>query len=371
MGTRSVTALALAVAVVGLVALGAVLRRRREQLRLLEVALVGAAMAVGTFLAALPIVAASDHSSLFEVSHLLYLVAVVAVPVVAVALALASLRLGATRPVIATTVAMALLAPIGFHATHVAPFDLQVEQVAIELPPERAGTDPLRVGILSDIQTNAITSYEHRAIDELLALEPDIVLIAGDLFQGNAEQFAEQLEPFRDLLARIEAPGGVYAVRGDTDTGDLPDQLVEGTSIEILDDEVVTATIGDRTVRIGGNRLLWAPPPAVAVRKELMASDPGEVRLLVAHRPDVVLNLPPDADVDLTVAGHTHGGQVAIPGYGPPVTFSRVPRSVGAGGLHEVDGNAIFVSTGVGMERNQAPQVRLFTRPMVGLAVLS
>lgn len=371
MGTRSVTALALAVAILGLVALVVVLRRRPARLRLVEVAMVGAAVATGTALAALPVKAASETSAIFATSHLLYLVTVVALPIVAVGLALASIRFGATRPTAVTIVALLLLAPIGFHATHVAPFDLQVEEVSIALPPERAGSDPIRVGILSDIQTSEITSYEHRAIDELLALEPDIVLIAGDLFQGNEQQFAEQLEPFRQLLGRIEAPGGVYAVRGDTDKGDLADQLVEGTGIEILDDEVVRTTVGDRRVRIGGNRLLWAPTSARDARQDLWESDPDEVRLLVAHRPDVVLLLPTDTDIDLTVAGHTHGGQISIPGYGPPVTFSKVPRAVAAGGLHEVGGNEIFVSTGVGLQRNWAPQVRLFTRPMVGLAVLS
>jgi predicted MPP superfamily phosphohydrolase len=70
------------------------------------------------------------------------------------------------------------------------------------------------------------------------------------------------------------------------------------------------------------------------------------------------------------VAGHTHGGQVVVPGFGPLMTMSEVPRDVARGGLHWIDGNPIYVSPGVGMERRQAPQVRLFARPSVGVLEL-
>jgi predicted MPP superfamily phosphohydrolase len=113
----------------------------------------------------------------------------------------------------------------------------------------------------------------------------------------------------------------------------------------------------------------------VALRRELEdteteTEDDGTIRILVAHRPDAVLDLAPDSRVDLTVAGHTHGGQIVLPGFGPLVTFSGVPRHVGAGGLHEIDGNPIYVGTGVGLERGQAPQVRLFCRPSIGIVEL-
>lgn len=69
----------------------------------------------------------------------------------------------------------------------------------------------------------------------------------------------------------------------------------------------------------------------LTVQKRLeSAAGLGDVRLLVAHRPDTVLNLRPRTRIDLTLAGHTHGGQVQLPGVGPLMIASRVPRSVGA-----------------------------------------
>ncbi len=97
----------------------------------------------------------------------------------------------------------------------------------------------------------------------------------------------------------------------------------------------------------------------------------ADVRLLVSHKPDVALLIEPDDRIDLVVAGHTHGGQVVIPGFGPPVTLSRVPRRVAAGGLHKVGGQSVYVSRGVGHERGKAPPVRLFCPPEITILTLS
>lgn len=62
---------------------------------------------------------------------------------------------------------------------------------------------------------------------------------------------------------------------------------------------------------------------------------------------------------------------MVIPGFGPLVTLSAVPGTVAGGGLHVLRGNRIDVSTGVGLERGPAPQVRLFARPSVGILNLT
>jgi uncharacterized protein len=91
------------------------------------------------------------------------------------------------------------------------------------------------------------------------------------------------------------------------------------------------------------------------------------IRIALAHRPDTVRRLAADTRVDLTVAGHTHGGQVQLPVVGPLTIASGVPRQVGAGGLHKLDGRWIYVSRGVGVERAQAPRLRLGAVPEVSL----
>ena len=72
----------------------------------------------------------------------------------------------------------------------------------------------------------------------------------------------------------------------------------------------------------------------------------------------------------LCVAGHTHGGQINLPGFGPPITLSRVPRWLAAGGLFQRHGAWLLVSRGVGMERGKAPRIRLNCRPQLVVVTL-
>jgi predicted MPP superfamily phosphohydrolase len=74
--------------------------------------------------------------------------------------------------------------------------------------------------------------------------------------------------------------------------------------------------------------------------------------------------------IDLALAGHTHGGQVVVPFFGPLLTLSDVPRHVAAGGVHELGPVRVHVSRGVGMERGSAPQIRFFCPPEICLLTL-
>ena len=113
---------------------------------------------------------------------------------------------------------------------------------------------------------------------------------------------------------------------------------------------------------------MFARHRLAAVVQELgAAGERGAVTILLTHTPDNALALRPDSGVDVTIAGHTHGGQVQVPGFGPLFIASRVPRRVGAGGLHELNGNLIYVSRGVGWEKGHAPRMRFWCPPEVAM----
>lgn len=312
----------------------------------------------------------------FGVIHLLYADLVVLLPTLGLVLLLAPrlsprLMLGRspTKAVRLAALASLLLVPIGLDATFIEPFRLQLEEAQVPVRPERRGRRPIRIGVLSDLQTNSITAHERSAVDRLMALKPDLILLPGDIFQGWDAEFEASRSALTDLLARLSAPGGVYFVLGDVD-GDGRElrPILAQTSIRTLVNEVVQVTIGDRLVTIGGSELDFSSPGSQGVAEHL-ESLPGDedIRILVAHRPDVVLGLKRRSRIDLTVAGHTHGGQIVIPGFGPPMTLTRVPRAVAAGGLHAIQENPIYVSRGVGYERRQAPRIRFWCPPEISL----
>jgi len=240
----------------------------------------------------------------------------------------------------------------------------------VRLAPGRAGSSPLRVGVIADIQTRHVGPHEIEAVDRLMSLQPDVILVAGDVFQDPPSFFTE-LPALRSLFARMHAPGGVYLVQGDCDPRESLAPMIEGTDVQLLRDRIVHTKVRDREVTIGGLDLdVWSDSATNVM--QALQNTPGDedIRILTSHRPDSVLRLSPSTRVDLVAAGHTHGGQISVPGVGPLLTLSGVPRTVGAGGFHDLDGRHIYVTKGVGLERGQAPQVRLNVVPNVGLVEL-
>lgn len=306
----------------------------------------------------------------FGVMHLAYLASVVSLPAVAVFVLVHRATLRPTRA--ATVLAWAGLVPaaIGAWGTFVEPYRLQVERADVALDPRRAGRAPVKIGVLSDLQCVEVGDAEREAVRRVAAERPDVVLLPGDVFQDDDAAFDRALPALRDLLGELDPPGGAFLVVGDVDTTDRMRRLAEGTRVRFLEDETAETRVGDRRVRVLGLRLRGGASTRRALAEFEAGADEDDVRIVLAHRPDAVLDLAPRTRVDLVVAGHTHGGQVRVPGFGPLITLSSVPRDVAAGGLSDLDGRRIFVSRGVGRERSKAPPVRLFCPPDVGLLTL-
>jgi predicted MPP superfamily phosphohydrolase len=361
--TWFITAGAVLCACAAIVACVAVTSQRRVSI--VTVGLGLATLGVGSF--AVLVVGIARGLDLFGIAHVLYLQVTLAVPLLGAGLLVLGWRRRISTAGVVVSLALLVPAPIGVWASHIAPFRLQVDEHRVPVTEGHDGQGTVRIAVLADLQTTGIGDHERAAVRAILDARPDVILVPGDLFQADDAALATEGPAVRELLAQLDAPGGVYLVEGDVDPAARLAALVP-PNVTRLDDRVVEVRVGDRRLRIGGTRLDVTTAAADEVRRDL-AVDDGALTVM-SHRPDTVLQLPPDSGVDLVVSGHTHGGQIALPWFGPPVTLSKVPRAVGAGGLHEVDGNSIYVSTGVGMERGQAPQVRLLVPPSVGVLEL-
>ncbi|WP_419926234.1 metallophosphoesterase [Candidatus Poriferisocius sp.] len=302
-----------------------------------------------------------DH---FMVVHVVYLVLVVGLPLAGAIV----LAFGRPCPAIITALCLVSFAaiPAGVYATHIEPFWLRVD--AVQLTVEGIGDD-IRIGVIADLQTTSIGSYENEAIDRLISLEPDIVVFPGDVHQIETGQFDERAPEFTQLVERlVSAVPTVYLVNGHSDTVSDLWRITRGTGARVLDNEIDTFEINGAVVHLAGVSLDGRDyePAARQIAERITDQDLPGVRILLAHEPDAI-KLLNGSTVDLLVSGHTHGGQVAIPFFGPPITASSVPRQVAAGGLHELHGTPVYVSTGVGRERGNAPQLRFGVRPTIGI----
>jgi hypothetical protein len=254
-------------------------------------------------------------------------------------------------------------------AYHREPHDLQIRthEIAVARLPESVPT--LTIAHLSDIQTAAVGRYEKRALREAMRLAPDLIVLTGDYVQGwDHDPPPDLIRSFQELVqhAGLHARLGVFAVKGDVD-GDDWARLFDGTSVTCLRDETTLVPLGGgRTLAIVGldSGTSHARQPAT-VRRAIAKAPAADIRIVIGHAPDFIMGVEPGS-VDVALAGHTHGGQVVLPFFGPPLVLSRLPRRYAAD-VHEYAGIPLHVSRGVGMERGTAPQFRLLCRPEICL----
>jgi predicted MPP superfamily phosphohydrolase len=254
----------------------------------------------------------------------------------------------------------------------VEPFRLGVTRLEIRSAKlDNPGT-PLRVVHLSDLHVERLTRRE-RALPALVAgLNPDLILLTGDYLSASYCRDPQALADLKTLLARLRAPGGVYACAGTVEV-DLPDLLrpvLADAGVLLLDDEAVVAMTGGHPLWIAGVRCTRDPEADGARLRRLWAgAPPGALSVLLYHMPDL---LPEAAalGLDLVLAGHTHGGQWRLPGWGALLTNSRYGKRYEAG--HYRHGRThLYVSRGLGMEGFGMPRARFFCPPEVVLIILS
>ncbi len=218
-------------------------------------------------------------------------------------------------------------------------------QIAVEGWPE--GAAALRIVLISDIHVAGPDMPPERLariVTRLNALEPDLVLIAGDFVSDKALSThrytaAEAVAP----LAGLAAEHGVFAVLGNHDhwrdapafRAALPD-----AGVVLLDNEAVVA---GPVVLVGiGDDFTGHADVAAAMTTASEISGPVVV---LSHSPDIVPDLP--NLVAVVAAGHTHCGQISLPIIGRLATASRYGERFACGQIDD-NGQAVVVTAGLG-----------------------
>jgi predicted MPP superfamily phosphohydrolase len=221
------------------------------------------------------------------------------------------------------------------------------------LPP---ALDGLRIGLLTDIHHSGIVPAEDvtRAVELALSTNPDLIVLGGDYVTFGDRDY---VEPVAELLSPLRAPNGVFAILGNHDDDrEMPAALAR-KGITVLKDQRTRVIIRGDGLELAGIRF-WTRRPADIARVLKGATDSV---LLLAHDPRrlaeaAALNVP------AVLSGHTHGGQVVMPGVGA-LARARFPILQGLG---RQENSSIFVSRGVGtvyvpVRINCPPEVALIT----------
>ncbi len=235
----------------------------------------------------------------------------------------------------------------------------------VEVRPSRLPTEfeGLRIAQLSDLHLRRWNGVLDETRRRLLELEPELVVITGDIGDTHVEP-QRSADLAARLLEGVHPSLGCFGVLGNHDDPQLAEQLAghvrmisnEHVKLTKAGDSVMIAGVDDRT------------PTSSDVPSALLGIKPGSFTILLAHRPPVVYRLPPSC-VDLMLAGDTHAGQIRLPVIGPLCpTFEGIPRKY-CRGLHEVNGTSLYVSAGVGC--SWAVPFRIGCPPEIALITLN
>ena len=222
------------------------------------------------------------------------------------------------------------------------------------------------IAVMTDFHNGPFVSIEFIRQTATIAqdLAADAYALVGD-FAHKGTHATEQLPPCLAALSQLRAPLGVYAVPGNHDmqkSGQIYREAIPNTPLTDLTNRSFRVSIGTDSLWLAGvDDLWWGKPDLTAALRDVPR---GAEVILLAHNPDYA-EIAPDDRVGLILSGHTHGGQMYVPGIGT----SWMPSMYGdkyRGGLVAGPKSQVFVSRGLGeagvpMRLNCPPEINLLT----------
>ena len=239
------------------------------------------------------------------------------------------------------------------HHLHLVRIDLPVAG----LPPALEG---LRLGFITDLHHSQFVSQADvsRGATLVMAEQPDLIVLGGDYVTNFDRHY---MQPCAESLSTLRAPHGVFAVLGNHDDDRQMPAALQAQGFTVLKDARTSATIRGARLDLVGLRF-WTRSVRVLAR---LVDPAAPATLLLAHDPRRLVQAA-ELEVPAVLSGHTHGGQVVLPGIGPLARrFPVVAGSARRRGTH------IFVSRGVGtvlvpVRINCPPEVALLTLRVAG-----
>lgn len=216
-------------------------------------------------------------------------------------------------------------------------YNYQVKRIKLQFPNLPKAFRGMKIVQISDVHSGSFDNHDavQRGIDKILKEQPDIIFFTGDLVNDRADE----IEPYKDIFSQLKAPMGVYSTLGNHDYGDYvtwPSQQAKHDNLEklkrqhadmgwklMMNEHVVLENGEDKIAVVGIEN--WGAKAGFPKYGDMTAAYAGlpekniPFKILLSHDPSHWDNevLPQYPDVDLALAGHTHGMQfgIEIPGF--------------------------------------------------------
>lgn len=273
-----------------------------------------------------------------------------------------------SEAVVETAGALCVGAPlvvIGYGLTKTAR-DYQVQKVEVPIPKLPSGLDGFTIAHISDIHSGIyMPEKEMREIREIMdSLHPHLVAMTGDF----VDSLASEIAPVARVFSRSRTEYGIFGCMGNHDRFDnypVLSSTMNEAGITMLDNTNRTLRINGEDFHILGVEDSPRYNSLARIDHALEGVDPDDFKVLLAHRPSF-FDKAVDANVQLQLSGHTHGGQVAVNWRGKPYSMTNLFEKH-IKGLYRSNDSFLYVNPGVGMVF--AP-VRIGVRPEITLITL-
>ena len=234
------------------------------------------------------------------------------------------------------------------------------------------GGGALTAVVIGDLHDHEFGEDNEKLVEKIREQEPDLILMDGDLLNGNSPSAEVPVTLIRQL--KDEAP--IYYALGNHEIlymeqvgGSLIEELTAAGAVA-LDKEYVDIEIEGIPVRLGGlydyafgpdrktgeNKAMSAPTDTLASLQEFQDTD--RLKIMMSHRPDSFIfgDASEVWDIDLVVSAHDHGGQIILPFLGGVYGGDQgwFPKYIH--GLYRKGNLQLFVTSGLGTNREAAPR---------------
>lgn len=225
---------------------------------------------------------------------------------------------------------MALLLTITYYSFFFEPNNLEIKEFNLY---SNKINNVIKVAHISDLHTQGLGSIEKKLINDLNKTKPDIIFITGDIATPKGTYLG-----YKEVLSKIKAPKGVYFTKGNWEYWSPIkeiEKLLKETSIIDLTNE----SIQINELKVSGfDDILEGSP------NQKLLKNSKHYSIALFHSP--MFFKETKKFFDLSLAGHSHGGQIRVPFYGPIWTPQGTGKYVQ--GLFEEDGSKFYVNRGIG-----------------------
>jgi predicted MPP superfamily phosphohydrolase len=216
----------------------------------------------------------------------------------------------------------------------------------------RSSDDPIRIAHITDIQADAYTDKKRLSAynEKVRAYQPDLVIFTGDVVSYGTTYIPVGAEALGDLAQDYP----VWAVMGDHDYWAGIDTVMSAVAqqgVTILEDQVKRLQLKSDTLALAGLLNVYSRRPKPNKLKSVLEEIEEistDARLLISHQMDRgLVRKAANHGVDLTLSGHTHGGQLALPFWWMEISGPSIETDL-LSGLYTVAGIPVNVNNGLG-----------------------